>query len=184
MYLSDVTIQKYLDDGTISIEPSVKQADIRPAGIRLHLANKILVPKPGLVDLSNPSELEYETIDITTSGYVLEPNAFILGSTIEKIKMARNLVAFVDGRSTIARLGMTIHVTSSAIDGNYTNPGTVTLEIKNLGVHSIHLHEYDALGQFMFAKLSDDIAQESQSQYAHQDGALPPNLAFRPGIDT
>lgn len=184
MYLSDVTIREYLESGSISITPTVKKEDVRPAGIRVHLANKILVPTPGLVDLSNPSELDYKEVDIADDGYILEPNGFILGSTIEKIKTTPDIIAFLDGRSTIARLGLTIHVTASAIDGNYTHPGTVTLEIKNLGVHSIRLHENDAIGQFMFATLSEGIEQQSQSQYANQDGALPPNLKFRPGIDT
>ncbi len=78
---------------------------------------------------------------------------------------------------------MTIHITAGVIDGNHDNARTVTLEIKNLGVHSIRFRENDALGQLMFALLSADIGQESQSQYSGQDGVLPPNLSFKPGID-
>lgn len=183
MYLADVTIREYLHMGLIEISPSVKMADIRPTGIRIHLARNILVPRTGYVDLANPRELKYEAIDIEKEEFILEPNAFILASTIEKIKLAPNIIAFLDGRSTIARLGLTIHVTAGVIDGNHDGARTITLEIKNLGVHSIRLHEKAAIGQLLFALLSEDIQQESQSQYDGQDGVMPPNLTFRPGID-
>lgn len=183
MYLADVTIKKYLQDGLIEITPTVKDEDVRPVGIRIHLAKKILVPKPGHVDLASPSDLEYETVDIEKDEFILEPNGFILASTIEKIKTAPNIIAFLDGRSTIARLGVTIHITAGVIDGNHDDARTITLEIKNLGVHSIHFHENDSIGQLIFAMLSDNIQQQSQSQYVGQDGVLPPNLAFKPGID-
>lgn len=183
MYLADVTIKKYLQEGLIEITPKVSAQDIRPAGVRIHLAPKILVPSPGYADLSGPSELDYKTIVMKKDGFVLEPNGFILASTAEKIKTASNIIAFLDGRSTSARLGLTIHVTAGAIDGNHDDARTITLEVKNLGVHSICLHENDSVGQLMFALLSDNIQQKSQSQYAGQDGVLPPNLAFRPGVD-
>lgn len=183
MYLADITIKEYIKSGLIQVTPSVNEADIRLVGIRVHLAKKILVPHAGYIDLSSPSELEYDTVDITKNEFVLEPGAFILGSTVEKIKTAPNIISFLDGRSTIARLGLTIHVTAGVIDGNHDEARTITLEIKNLGVHSVRLRENDSIGQLMFALLSDNIQQESQSQYANQDGVLPPNIMFKPGVD-
>ena len=183
MYLADVTIKKYLQEGAIEISPQIKDEDIRPIGIRLHLARKILVPSPGYVDLSLPSDLNHEEVDIGETKFVLEPNAFILASTVEKIRMAPNIMGFLDGRSTIARLGLTVHVTAGVIDGKHDEAGTITLEIKNLGVHSVCLRENDAIAQLIFATLGDDIQQKSQSQYIGQDGVAAPNLAFRPGID-
>lgn len=183
MYLADVTIKKYLQEGIIEINPTIKDEDIRPIGIRLHLARKILLPKPGFVDLRSPSNLEYEEVDIKKNSFTLKPNEFILASTIEKIRMAPNIMGFLDGRSTIARLGLTVHVTAGVIDGKHDVAGTITLEIKNLGVHSVCLRERDAVGQLIFATLGEDIQQESQSQYIGQDGVVGPRLNFRPGID-
>ncbi|MCP5940178.1 hypothetical protein NL351_30140, partial [Klebsiella pneumoniae] len=80
----------------------------RLVGIRVHLARKILVPHAGYVDLSSPSELKYDTVDIEKDEFILEPGAFILASTIERIKTAPNIIGFLDGRSTIARLGLTV----------------------------------------------------------------------------
>lgn len=183
MYLADVTIEQYLYNGLIEVIPSVKKEDIRPVGIRVHLAKDILIPKAGYVDFAQPSNLDYETIDIEAREFILEPGAFILASTVEKVRTTPNIIAFLDGRSTIARLSVTIHVTAGVIDGNHDNARTATLEIKNLGVHSIRFRENDAVGQLMFSLLSEDIGQESQSQYSGQDSVLPPNLNFKPGVD-
>ena len=184
MYLADVTIKKYLHEGKIEISPKIKDEDIRPIGIRLHLAKKILIPTPGHVDLLQPVDLNYSEVNLEEEDFVLEPNGFILGSTVEKIRMAPDIMGFLDGRSTIARLGLTVHVTAGVIDGKHDVAGTITLEIKNLGVHSVRLRENDAIGQLIFATLGEDIQQQSQSQYIGQDGVVAPNLAFRPGIDT
>lgn len=183
MYLSDISIQEYLHNGLIEVTPKLKKKDIRPAGIRIHLSNKILIPHPGYLDLSKPGKLEYSTVDLTKDEFILKPNDFILASSVEKIKVAKNIITFLDGRSTIARLGITIHITAGVVDGNHSEARAITLEIKNLGVHSIRLRENDPVGLVMFALLTSDINQPSQSQYAGQEGVLPPNLMFRPGID-
>lgn len=183
MYLADVTIEKYIQDGLIEIKPAVRSEDVRLVGVRVHLAKDILIPQPGYIDLSAPTDLDYKSLDIEKDEFVLEPGGFILASTVEKIRTAPNLIAFLDGRSTIARLGLTIHVTAGVIDGNHDDARTITLEIKNLGVHSVRLHENDPIGQLMFSLLSEDIHQQSQSQYSGQDGVLPPNLTFKTGFD-
>lgn len=183
MYLSDVTIKKCLASGTIEIVPKVKEEDIRPVGIRLHLDAKVLVPEPGVVDPANPTELAHRTVDLGAEAFLLKPGDFILASTIEKIKTASDLLGFLDGRSTIARLGMTVHVSSFVVDGNHDNARTITLEIKNLGVHSIRLRKGDAVAQICFAQLTEPIQQQSQSQYHGQDGVVAPNVVFRPGVD-
>lgn len=183
MYLADATIRQYLERGIIEITPKVKQEDIRLVGIRVHLAKDILVPKTGYIDLNTPERLDYVSVDIEQDEFVLEPGGFILASTVEKVKTAQNIITFLDGRSTVARLGLTIHVTAGVIDGNHDEARAITLEMKNLGVHSIRLRKNYPVGQLLFALLSEDIQQKSQTQYAKQDGVLPPNLAFKPGID-
>lgn len=183
MYLADVTIRQYLEQGIIEVIPKVKQEDIRLVGIRVHLAKDILVPQAGYIDLDDPDNLDYASVDIEQNEFVLEPGEFILASTVEKIKTAPNIIGFLDGRSTVARLGLTIHVTAGVIDGNHDEARTITLEVKNLGVHSIRLRKNYPVGQLLFAMLSENIQQKSQTQYSKQDGVLPPNLAFKPGID-
>ncbi len=185
MYLADIAIKKCLKQGEIKIIPEIDLKHVRPAGIRVHLAKKILIPKPGqTVSLRSPGDLQYDEIDLSKKKFTLGSDGFILASTVEKIKTASDILTFLDGRSTVARLGLTTHVTAGVIDGNHDDARSITLEIKNLGKFSVELNEGDAIGLVLFAKMTDKIVQPSQSQYAGQDGVVAPNLDFRPGVDS
>lgn len=177
MYLSDNTIRKYIISKKIIIEPSYDINNIQAAGIRVHLNDKILIPKSGqTIDIKNPSDLEYNEHSLKDSSYTIKPGEFLLTSSIERVKMDRSLVAFIDGRSTIARLGLTIHLSSTTIDGNYKEPRGTTLEMKNAGNFSIIINYKDPVGMIVFAELKDAVLQDPTSQYQGQNGVAPPNL--------
>ena len=177
MYLSDKSIQEYIQLGKIIIQPEYNLDDIQAAGIRVHLDDKVLVPKPDqTIDLQHPSNIEYDEHSLKEQPYTITPGKFILASTIERVHLDRSLVGFIDGRSTMARLGLTMHLSSTIIDGNYTEPRATTLEIKNLGNFSIVLNYKDPVGMMAFAQMKDLVAQDPRSQYQGQDGATPPNL--------
>ena len=114
----------------------------------------------------------------------MEPNAFILGATHEAIKTPQNILAILDGRSTVARLGLTIHNTASAIDGTFEEPHVVVLEIKNAGNFRVKLKFKDPIAMMLFAELKDLVTQKLQGQYGGQNKATPPNLKFKTGRDT
>jgi len=82
----------------------------------------------------------------------------------------------LDGRSTVARLGLSVHCTSQIIDGNFDEPRTVVLEIKNNGNFNIVLRPMMAVAMISFSELSTPIEQKSQSQYKGQNSVAPPNL--------
>src|SRR3989344_972767 len=116
MFLSDVTIKQFINKGLINIEPSVDIKNIRPAGIRIHLGKEILLYKDGqVVDPQSSTDIKYEKIDIEKSPFILKPNQLVIGHTCEKIKTPRDILGFLDGRSTIARLGLPTHVTPAVI---------------------------------------------------------------------
>ncbi len=184
MFLSDQTIKKYLKNKKIIIEPEVKDSNIRAVGIRAHLADQILVANPNqTIDLKDPAEVKYRKIDLNEEEYVLKPGGFILGSTKEKIHISRNLIAFIDGRSTIARLGLTVHLSSTTADGHYDEPRSITLEIANNGNLNIKLAAGYPIGMLTFSTLNGLVEQGVQSQYKGQTGATPPNLKFKTGQD-
>ena len=134
MFLSHQTIEKYIDEGKILIEPDFDKKNIRPVGIRIHLAKHLLLPEPNqVVSLTVAQELKYKEIDLTTEDFLLEPGQFVLGASYEAIQTPPNVLAILDGRSTVARLGLTIHITASVIDGTFETPHVAVLEIKNLG---------------------------------------------------
>jgi dCTP deaminase len=177
MILSDITIRGYLDSGRIRVTPKVEEHDIRPAGIRLHLAAELLVAtSPATVDPRSGVDHPFDRITMGGTGHVLAPGAFALGSSVERIQMTVPLVGLLDGRSTLARLGLVVHAGSSVIDGNHDEPRSVVLELKNVGPLNIVVSVGLPIAMLAFVTLSERIGQSSGAQYASQDGVAPPDL--------
>lgn len=185
MFLSHQTIEKYIDDGKIIIEPDFDKKNIRPVGIRIHLAKNLLLPEPNqVVSLTVAQDLTYKEIDLTKEDFLLEPAQFVLGASYEAIQTPPNILAILDGRSTVARLGLTTHITASVIDGTFETPHVAVLEMKNMGNFSIRLNFKDPIAMMLFAEIKNPVTQKIQSQYgSSQSKATPPNLRFRTGHD-
>ena len=182
MFLSHRTIEKYLDEGKILIEPEFDQKNIRPAGIRVHLGKEVMIPEPNqVVSITDGKNPTYKEMDITKEIFYLEPGGFILASTYEMVQTDPDILPILDGRSTVARLGLTTHITASMIDGVYKTPQTIILEIKNVGNFKIELKYRDPIALLGFAQLSEPITQKQQSQYQGQVKVTPPNLGFIQG---
>ena len=176
MFLSDTTLRALMEDGSLQITPPVEDKNIRPQGIRLHLDHTLIHYAPQRVDPTKDMDLRYETIDIAKEPFILKPQGFVLGSTREMIKTPRHIFALLDGRSTLARLGLTVHITAAVADGLYEEPRAITLEIFNASNMEIVLSHKMAIGALLFAELDQPVQQEAQSQYRHQKGAQPANL--------
>jgi len=185
MFLSHQTIERYIDESKIIVQPEFNKKNIRPVGLRIHLAKDILVPEPGqTVEINKPQDLKYKEIDLEKEEFYLEPNQFILGATYEAIQTPPDVLAILDGRSTIARLGITVHTTAAIADGTFEMPHVVVLEIKNVGNFRIRLKFKDPIAMMVFAELKEPVTQKIQSQYgAGQSKVTSPNLHFRTGED-
>jgi dCTP deaminase len=185
MFLSHQTIEKYINEGKIIIEPDFDKKNLRPVGMRIHLAKNLLLPEPNqVVSLTAAQDLKYEEIDLTREDFLLEPGQFVLGASYEAIQTPPNVLAILDGRSTVARLGLTTHITASVIDGTFETPHVAVLEIKNVGNFRVRLSFKDPIAMMLFAELKDPVTQELQTQYGGgQSKATPPNLRFRTGHD-
>lgn len=180
MILADKTIRKYLVEGKIQITPQITPEDVRPAGVRVHLSEEILIPKPNqTVNLSSSAinrELEYEKINIKNNPYTLKPNDFILAASNEKIHTTKDILTVLDGRSTIARLGLTTHITAGVLDGIMYGPQSPVLEIKNVGVFDIIINYLDPIALICFYKLSEPVESEELPKYAAQANVEVPQL--------
>lgn len=185
MFLSHQSIENSINNGQIKIGPEFDKKNIRPAGVRLHLGKILLIPEPGqIVDLTEAQELRYKEINIASEEFYLEPGQFVLGSTFETFQTAPNILTILDGRSTVARLGITTHITASIIDGTFEVPHAATLEIKNVGNFKVRLKFKDPIAMMLFAELKDPVTQRLQSQYLNgADKVAPPNLNFKTGQD-
>lgn len=177
MFLSDTTIKELVDKNIIKVIPKINKKDIRPTGIRLHLGREILMYKDGqTIDPQISKSVKYDTFNLQKEPFILKPGQFVIGYTHEKINTPRNIIGFLDGRSTIARLGLTTHITAAIIDGVYGEYQAIALEIKNVGNLSIKLSHKMAIGLLLFAAVDREIAQDTQKQYKNQVGLTPPNL--------
>ncbi len=182
MVLSNTAIRRHVQDGLISVKPYFDPRHMRPFGLRVHLGSEILVPQPNQsVDLSrrDATEPRYEKVSIESSPLILRPGDFVLASTVEAFRMDRGLICKLDGRSTLARLGLMIHCTAEIIDGTHRRHRSIVLELANIGPFEISIPHHYAIGMVVFETVSDRIdPTHEQDQYDNQTTVLPPNLAF------
>lgn len=179
MILSDTSIKKFIKQKFISIRPSVVDSNIRPTGIRLHLGDEISIPNENItVDLNQHQENLYRKINIGNTKYTLKPQELVLASSLEEIKTNNELVCYIDGRSTLARLGLFVHCSSTTFDNIHEEYRTITFEIYNCGKFSVNLQYKSPIAMLSFIQLSSPITQKSQVQYKNQKGAQEPNLKF------
>lgn len=140
MMLSDRDIQEALAAGEIIIDP-FKPEFIRACGITMHLGALLLRPQAGkIVDVKNRIIPDYDEIIIEDQQpYELKPSEFVLGHTWENVTVGDKLGFFIEGRSTLARVGLTIVQTAMMVYPGHKGRA-VTLELANHGPNSILLY--------------------------------------------
>lgn len=174
MFLSDKTISRYIYQGKIIVKGKL---EIETKGISINLGKELLIPKPNQTfDTKKPKELKYDKHDLSRKPYTLKPDGFVLGSTLQSVRTDRNIITMLDGRSTYARAGLTVHLTALVLDGLPFSHENSVLEIKNLGNFDIVLHNEERIGTYLFAMLSEPIVGEKESKYTNQDGVTPPRI--------
>lgn len=155
MVLSDHTIQQEIYNGRISIEP-LGEGCIQPASVDLRLDKQILEFHPerySYIDVREPLEDLTDPVEIPDPApYILKPNQFVLASTIERIQLADDIVARLEGKSSLGRLGLLIHSTAGYIDPGWN--GQITLEISNVAGAEITLYYGMKISQISFLRLS------------------------------
>lgn len=177
MILTDIEILTKIQNKEINITPTPKTEQIQPASIDLRLSNEFLQPIYGTeVDTKNSSP-KYEYI--TTNRMTLPPHSFLLASTKENITIPSNMIARVEGRSSIGRLGVTIHVTAGFIDPGFE--GNITLEIANLSNTNVILYEDMRICQIVFEELTstpEKVYGECGNKYQNQRGVTGSMLFY------
>jgi dCTP deaminase len=136
--LSDRDIKNAIDRGDLDITPRPLGDTIQPASVDLTLANDFLIPKPEQV-VSFVTDKRPKPIFERLEGpsVWLEPGAFILCRTHETVSIGPKFRARVEGKSTIGRCGLMVHVTAGYIDPGFR--GTITLELVNMAPYAIEI---------------------------------------------
>lgn len=166
MILSDKTLLKMLDDETLRIEP-LEREQIQPASIDIRLGNTFGVVEDtpsGIITLEK--EIHYKTI--TSDTYILLPNQFVLATTMEYIALPDDLTAFVEGRSSLGRMGLFIQ-NAGWVDPGFK--GEITLELYNANRCAIELKSGRRIGQLVFAKMDAAALNPYSGKYQGQKGA-------------
>jgi len=166
MILSDKTISKMIEEKTLFIEPVTKE-QIQPASVDIRLGNTFSVvddSPSGVITLGN--KIEYKTIVSDT--YLILPGQFVLATTMEYFELPDDLTAFVEGRSSLGRMGLFIQ-NAGWVDPGFK--GEITLELYNANKCAIELKAGRRVGQLVFAKMDDSAMNPYNGKYQGQKGA-------------
>lgn len=166
MILSDKTLMKMLEENELVVEP-IEKEQIQPASIDIRLGNTFSIVEDtstGIINLEN--EIKYKTI--TSDTYILLPNQFVLATTMEYFDLPDDLTAFVEGRSSLGRMGLFIQ-NAGWVDPGFK--GEITLELYNANRCAIELKAGRRVGQLVFAKMDDKAINPYNGKYQGQRGA-------------
>lgn len=153
MILSDKTIRKMIEEESLVIDP-ITDDQIQPASVDLRLGSHFMKIKENQVGfISLDQEIEYEPIE--SHEIIIPPSSFLLATTVEYVKLPDNLTAFVEGRSSIGRMGLFIQ-NAGWVDPGFE--GQITLELFNANRLPIKLISGWRICQLVFAEM-DQIAQ-------------------------
>ncbi|HEX2671487.1 MAG TPA: dCTP deaminase [Polyangiaceae bacterium] len=179
MILSDRDIRARLRDGSLKITGIVDEAQqLQPASVDLRLSAEFLTYKPAQVtclDPRQPETLTAGTERVTVpegSAFILHPGEFVLGSTMERVTIPPDLVARVDGRSSVGRLAIVVHATAGFIDPGFE--GEITLELSNIGRIPVRLYPGMRIAQVVFQLMTSPAerpyGRARGSHYHEQEG--------------
>jgi dCTP deaminase len=179
MVLSDRSIREALAAGTISIEP-LGEGCIQPSSVDLHVDKYFRLFRnhtSRVIDVREDQEDLTELVDIgDVDPLILHPGEFLLGSTLEKITLPNDLVARLEGKSSLGRLGLLIHSTAGFVDAGWD--GHLTLELSNVANLPITIYAGMKIGQISFLQMTTPAdkpygSDGLKSKYQGQWGPTP-----------
>ncbi|CAN5763777.1 dCTP deaminase [soil metagenome] len=156
--LSDRDIRAAMQAGRIRIDP-YDAACLQPSSVDLHLDGDFRVFRNNrypYIDVRAPQPDLTELVSIADDEpFILHPSEFVLGQTLEWIELPDDLVARLEGRSSLGRLGLLIHSTAGYVDPGWK--GNLTLELSNVANLPIALYRGMSIGQISFLQMSSPV---------------------------
>jgi len=177
--LSDRTIREELEAGRIIIDPLSKDC-IQPSSVDLHVDRYFRLFRNHsmrVIDVKDDLEDLTELVEIPPGQpLILHPGEFVLGSTLERVALPTDLVARLEGKSSLGRLGLLIHSTAGFVDAGWD--GHLTLELSNVANLPITVYPDMKIGQISFLRMTTPAEQPYGSQglgskYQGQRGPTP-----------
>jgi len=173
MVLSDVDIIERIGNDLLVIDP-YEEDNVEPASVDLLLGS-------GFKRVVQTDEWDTGAYDFveTDESVLIDPGEFVLATTKERVEIPDDIVAHVLGRSSLGRLGISVHQTAGYIDPGFE--GQITLELSNHGPAPVRLHADDRICQIVFEELSSPALEpygHDGSQYQGQRGATESGMRF------
>ncbi|MDF2180273.1 dCTP deaminase [Aliiglaciecola sp. CAU 1673] len=191
MRLCDKDIKKWLQEEKIRIEPMPEEHMISGVTVDIRLGNKFRVFQDHAapyIDLSGPKEEMQAALESVMSdeielpdgkAFFLHPGELALAVTEESVTLPANVVGWLDGRSSLARLGLMVHVTAHRIDPGWS--GNIVLEFYNSGKLPLALRPKMKIGALSFEVLSDFAEKpynaRQDAKYKDQKGATASRIS-------
>ena len=177
--LADRTIRRLIDEGRIRIEP-FDPSLMQPSSLDVRVDRLFRVFRNSrypFIDVKQAQEELTELVEVENGGpFILHPGEFVLGSTLERVTLPDDLVARLEGKSSLGRLGLLIHSTAGFIDPGWD--GHVTLELSNVANLPITIYVGMKIGQLSFVQMTEPAespygASGLGSKYKGQTGPTP-----------
>jgi dCTP deaminase len=177
--LSDRTIRAEIAAGRIVLEP-FDPALVQPSSVDVRVDRRFRVfnnARYPYIDVRLPMEGLTELVEVEgDEPFILHPGEFVLGQTLERLTMPDDLVARLEGKSSLGRLGLLIHSTAGFVDSGFS--GNLTLELSNVANLPITIYHGMPIGQVSFMRMDSPVEHpygsgEARSKYQGQDEPTP-----------
>ncbi|TMK81655.1 MAG: dCTP deaminase [Actinobacteria bacterium] len=180
MILSDRSIREEIELGRIEIDP-FDERSVQPSSVDLHVDRTFRTfhnARYPFIDVKKEMPELTELVEVPDdTPFILHPGEFVLGSTVERVRLPDDLVARLEGKSSLGRLGLLIHSTAGYVDPGWD--GYLTLELSNVANLPITIYPAMKIGQISFFRLTTaaDRPYGSQGRGSKYQGQRGPTAS-------
>jgi dCTP deaminase len=177
--LSDRTIRQEIESGRIVIDP-FEASNVQPSSVDVRVDRQFRVfhnARYPYIDVRQPMDDLTELVEVSDDEpFILHPGEFVLGQTLERVTLPDDLVARLEGKSSLGRLGLLIHSTAGFVDSGFS--GNLTLELSNVANLPITIYEGMPIGQLSFMRMDGPVehpygSRDKGSKYQGQAEPTP-----------
>jgi dCTP deaminase len=177
--LSDRTIRAEIEDGRIEIDPFDPEM-VQPSSVDVRVDRSFRVfhnNRYPFIDVREPMEDLTELVVVEEDRpFILHPGEFVLGQTLERVTLPNDLVARLEGKSSLGRLGLLIHSTAGFVDSGFS--GNLTLELSNVANLPITIFHGMPIGQLSFMRMDGPVehpygSRDTSNKYQGQTEPTP-----------
>jgi dCTP deaminase len=179
LVLSDRSIKAEVEAGRLAFEP-YEPAMVQPSSVDVRVDGKFRVfhnSRYPYIDVREPMDDLTELVEVDRGEqFILHPGEFVLGQTLERVRLPDDLVARLEGKSSLGRLGLLIHSTAGFVDAGFE--GNLTLELSNVANLPITIYQGMPIGQISFMRMDRPVespygSRETGSKYQGQAEPTP-----------